>query len=149
MYQRGRPVDPHFEPDERLYLRVHEDHLDSGRLGAGAIRFTEQSVNRGKYSQPEWVLIPRFFDWAIAQFTVQDVPNSIASPGGPVFTFKTEHLPEQDNYSHSEIRTYKNRAYEKNAGKKVSNKVKLQFRAKLANAATIIKSSGIDSPIVD
>lgn len=141
MFRNGRPLDPVFEPTEDLYLRCSAEHVDVEQKHALplAVTFTNQSVNRGKYSKPEWVLVPRWFDWGIAAFTVQDVPESLSSEGKVRYDFKVEHDPLEDNYAHSEIRTYKGGRYEPDAGKKVTKQVKLRFRTSLCEKARLIR----------
>lgn len=60
MARRGRPVDLNFLADEMLYLRCANSSLNPAhpsRLFPDQIRFyPDQSVNRGKYSEPEDVL---------------------------------------------------------------------------------------------
>ena len=107
MYRRGRPVDPLFEPSENLYRRCQADQI-VGRILPQAFRSPSFSVNRGKYSEPQDVLIPSYERWGVAGFQVKDVPSRIVSSGGTQFEFRIDHIPEEDNYSHSEVRTYKN-----------------------------------------
>ena len=110
MYRRGRPIDPIFEPAEWLYHRCKLEEVDGDRLLPTAISFRNWSVNRGKYSEPEDVLIPDWKDWGIAKFRAEHVPGPMNTAGDTVWEFKIEHDPLEDNYSHSEIRSYKNGA---------------------------------------
>ena len=139
MFRNGRPVDPDFEPEEELYLRCLPDQVDGQYLLPTAIKFTNQSVNRGRYSKPEWVLIPDWLHLGIASFEVRDVPPTPESLGDVRYEFKVEHDPFEDNYAHSEIRTYKNGVYEPGAGKKVNSKVKQRFRAIVCDRARILR----------
>lgn len=138
MYRRGRPVDPEFDPEELLYLRCLEEHVDDGRLLAAAIRVSNQSVNRGKYSKPHWVLLPDFSTWKIASLRVGDIPEALSGPP-PVcvpYTFAVEHDPLEDNYAHSEIRAYKEGVYKSRL--KLKPSVRLEFRTRLVERARII-----------
>ena len=108
LLQQGRAIDPEFAPGESLYLRYSPQIEATEDLPASAmaIRFPDFSVNRGKYSEPEDVLIPNWPDFGIAAFRVRDVPTSV-SGRGIVYEFKVEHDPLELNYAHSEVRTYK------------------------------------------
>jgi hypothetical protein len=95
LLRRGRPVDPEFSPSELLFRAVaRKDLTAEGFL-----------VNRGKYSESNDVILLRP-SHGIAAFEVQDVPEELDGPEG-AYRFKVEHAPEEDNYAHSEVRTYK------------------------------------------
>ncbi|MCH8253115.1 MAG: hypothetical protein IID36_11745 [Planctomycetes bacterium] len=138
MYRCGRPVDPEFDPEELLFLRCREDHIDNGRLNPLAIRVQNQSVNRGKYSEPHWVLFPDFLTWRVASLRVGDIPEALSGPP-PIcvpYTFAVEHHPLDDNYAHSEIRARKNGIYKPRLN--LTHSVKLEFRSRLVERARII-----------
>ena len=54
------------------------------------------------------MLIASYERFGIVSFQVKDVPPRIFSGGATEFEFGVTHDPEEDNYSHSEVRTYKN-----------------------------------------
>lgn len=67
-----------------------------------AIPFPAFSVNREKYSRAEDVRHGHP-EHGIFAFEVQAIPCQVEeSP----YHFGVEHLPEEENYSHSEVRTY-------------------------------------------
>ena len=138
MYRNGRLIDPFFDEDELLYNRCLSEHVYREQLLPTGIRFPDWSVNRAKYSEPEDVLVPNFQDWGIAQFEVRNIPKSLISPapGNVKFDFKVEHDPLNDNYSHSEVRTYKNGHHSKNLN--VSTTVKKEFRQMLSEKTVLI-----------
>lgn len=111
------------------------------RLLPTGIKFPDWSVNRSKYSEPDDVLIPSYLDWGIAEFQVESVPKKMESPGNVVFEFKVEHDPVDDNYSHSEVRTYKEGTHHKNID--VNKTVKKQFRQMLSDRTRLIRSPKI------
>lgn len=137
MYKAGRPVDMNFDENEHLYVRCQKQHIEGEKLLPTGIRFPDWSVNREKYSEPEDVLIPNFSDWGIVQFKVKNVPELLESPGDIKYNFKVEHDPLEENYSHSEIRTYKNGHHSKNL--EVNKTVKKLFRQILSEQMVIIK----------
>jgi hypothetical protein len=97
----GQAPDPEFEASERLFRRLHPDHLVSGFLIDAFLPFPAFSVNREKYSHPEDVVRdhPHF---GIAAFSVGDIPERLDSEG-QIFRFGVEHAPLPDNYAHSEV----------------------------------------------
>jgi hypothetical protein len=105
MFRNGRPIDPNFLPDEELYIRF--DRIDGENVDPACIKAPVQSVNRSKYSRSEWVLLaryPQFLDWGYGSFKVSDIPESITSEFNITHFYKVEHVPLDDNYSHSEVR---------------------------------------------
>ncbi|MBW4444358.1 MAG: hypothetical protein KME10_24695 [Plectolyngbya sp. WJT66-NPBG17] len=138
MYRAGRHVDPEFEDDELLYNRCQALHVAEQRLLPTGIKFPDWSVNRSKYSEPDDVLIPTYLDWGIVEFQVDSVPKKLESLGNVVFEFKVEHDPVDDNYSHSEVRTYKEGIHHKNV--EVNKTVKKQFRQMLSDRTRLIRS---------
>ncbi len=137
MYRAGRPVDMNFDDNEKLYNRFKQEFLAEGKFLPTGIKFPDWSVNREKYSEPEDVLIPDYLEWGISQFNVSDVPNTLTSTGDIKFDFKVEHDPVEDNYSHSEVRSYKNGQHNKKID--VNNAVKKRFRQILSEKIVIIK----------
>lgn len=106
LLRRGRPVDPEFSPSELLFRAIaRKDLTAEGYLLPTAFEFPDFSVNREKYSEPKDVILQRP-SHGVAAFEVQDVPEELEGPEGP-YHFTVEHAPEEDNYAHSEVRTYK------------------------------------------
>ena len=97
-----------FALDEPLYLRIDpayfpREYADINEVPLNEVRFPDFSVNRGKYSIPEDVLRPNWPKCGIATFQVQDVPQSLPHPSGSlIYNFRVEHVPELNNYSHSD-----------------------------------------------
>lgn len=141
MGRQGRPIDSEFLPDELLYLRCANsslDPIDNQRLFPDQIKFyPDQSVNRGKYSEPEDVLHPNYLDFGIARFQVQHVPLELSSDGEVNYQWTIEHQPEELNYAHSEIWTHKNRQHITDP--KLPTGIKKQFRQILSERAEVIK----------
>ena len=76
----------------------------------------------------------------IIQIEVQDIPSPIKLPGQKnKYSFAVVHDPmcdeEEENYSHSEVRWYKNAQYKKNL--KVSDEIKKYFRTKLTKKIVV------------
>ena len=71
--------------------------------------FPEFSVNRTKPDgQPEDVLVPDpdkpedlYVDWGVASFPPSAVPSTYKG-----CVLRVEHVPEEHNYYHSEVRSY-------------------------------------------
>lgn len=141
----GRDVDDNFEPREKLYHRFNKLQQSEGVLYPASIRFPDFSVNRGKYSEPNDVLLydyPSVIDWGVASFKVEDIPPPHTTGEGTeyetTYSFAVKHVPIEENYSHSEVRTYKNGNYSKDM-EVGSKKVKLRFRIYLGNRISIEK----------
>jgi hypothetical protein len=104
----GRAVDPDLSPDESFFRAVRRNDLHDGRLFPDVIRFP-YSVNKGKYSEPADVIRspkPRPQS-GVAEFKVGHVPVDDVEIQAARYAFRVEHVPEEDNYAHSEIRLYK------------------------------------------
>ena len=102
LLRRGRPADPAFAPDERLFRRLSPRAFEQGLICDAAIPFPAFSVNREKYSEAEDVR-QGHPDHGIFAFEVRAIPDQVE---GSPYHFGVEHVPEEDNYSHSEVRTY-------------------------------------------
>ena len=146
MLQKGRPIDPEFLPDELLYYRISVDGPVGSRPEGVDIRLPEDSVNRGKYSEPTDVLYPNYFHLGVAQFCVDAVPGPRYFEGRE-YNLVPEHDPEKDNYAHSEIRAYRQGERVVHTGK-IPKLIKAEFRQLLAEAMVIccaMPGSGLPS----
>ncbi|NQU08601.1 MAG: hypothetical protein HQ583_08570 [Candidatus Abyssubacteria bacterium] len=138
MRRNGRPLDPCFTPEEALYLRLR------GKKRTGAlptdIRLPAQSVNRAKHSKPEWVLYPNHQGFSVGSFQVGHIPSIMKSPGpGNVrYEFKIEHVPDDDNYSHSNLVVHKKGKKIVGDGKKINSDVKMRFRTEISKQIKIL-----------
>ena len=142
----GRPADPDFDQQEKLYHRFEKlQKASDGKFYPASIRFPDFSVNRERYSKPEDVLYPNYKGLGIVSFKVEDLPEPILTGEGSknetTYTFVPVHDPLEENYAHSEIRTFKNGHYSKNMD--VSKKVKFKFRTHLANKLNVEKESEV------
>jgi len=117
MYRNGRPFNPQFEPGEALYRMFRPEAVEADRLLAAFIPFdAAMSVNRSKYSEPGDILSVlrlKYAHWGVVRFRVSDVPTRMESEAGVLFEWFVEHAPEEDNYAHSEVRTFRNRIHSK------------------------------------
>lgn len=120
--RRGREADQEFSLGERLFRRVTPRHpLDSeGFVLPPGVPLPDLSVNREKYSEPEDVLIGYPDAIGVAAAVVGDIPAEIEG-----YEFRAVHDPEEDNYSHTEIRTFRN---EKRVRRKPPSLVRKAFR---------------------
>lgn len=137
MFRQDRPVDSEFSPTEDLYHRCLARHVVDKRLLPEAIRFPNFSVNRSKYSEPEDVLIPQYSQWGVATFQVKDLPPQRSTDTNTTYTWQVVHDPLEENYAHSEVRTYKNGHYSETLD--VPKTIKKEFRQVLSDKARIIK----------
>jgi hypothetical protein len=128
MYRLGRPIDSIFNSNEDLFVRF--DRLQGNNVDPTCIRAIDQSVNRSKYSEPQWVILPTFQDWGYGSFKVKDIPDSLFSDSGVKHCYKIEHDPLEKNYSHSEIRVYKNERRLNKSNRQIGLKFKVKISRK-------------------
>lgn len=142
MYRLLRREDQDFPQDELLYYRF-KDHGYT-RNGAPTLRqiikeqlrFPDTSVNREKYSQPEDVLWPEYFNWGVLAFPVRAVLVELMSGDGRTFRFVVQHDPLWNNYSHSEIRIHESGS---RMTKKPTKAVRREFRGRVSGEACLVK----------
>lgn len=140
LIRNGRKPDPTFGSDELLYRRIPLEYLDGNEvLQAHLVAFLEfpaTSTNRSKYSEPVDVLIEAkarpsaVFSWIVSEVVGIEVLREDLN--GFDYTSYVEHVPEELNYSHSEIRT---RRVNSGEDKKPSSKQKMEYRSLLASRA--------------
>jgi hypothetical protein len=138
MMRNGRPINNNFEPQERLFFRLPPD-IDIGpddKPDASCIKYPDMSVNREKESEPDDVIFG-FSGWGVAAFMVADVPPPLKSEGGPEFTYKVEHVPLENNYAHSEVRTYKDGVHSRKV--KMPETVKKRYRTLLMKGVRVLR----------
>lgn len=134
MHRRGRSPQNNFSLEEDLYIRFEK--VTGDQVAIGPIRCPDQSVNRSRYSEPGWVLLPGHSHWGFGTFKVQDIPTPMERDAGDPYEFIITHDPEEENYSHSEIRAFSNGTrFEKIKNKKI----KLTFRIQLSQKVQINK----------
>lgn len=143
MLQGARPAlpDDRFRPLHSLYRRCKVDEVLNGHLTGVSIAYDNMSTNWSKYSRPWDVL----FDapnpgYGIASFRVHDLPENLPTedpPGTPVkpHSFYPRHRPCANNYSHSEIWTYRDGVRIQNVSART---VKKEFRQLMSDRSFII-----------
>jgi hypothetical protein len=132
MYRNGRGVDQNFNEQEKLYIRFTKITND-GKVDPLDIRSIDTSVNRSKYSKGYWVILPNNKNWGYGSFAVLDIPTKLSSDHKVTVTheFKLEHDPKDDNYSHSEIRGFKQGNRVKNTNKTITWKYRVYLSTKI------------------
>lgn len=138
MLRNGRPEDLIFRPEELLYRRYLNDHWIEGLFSPAGFKFPKQSVNRQKYSEPEDVLFSEdgsLDGYGVLEFATRDIPPRLLETGTPVFVFFMKHVPQEENYAHSEIWC----ETEQTTGQYVnpSPAIKKRFRTKLSQHVTV------------
>ena len=80
----------------------------------------------------------RFLNWGYGYFCVEEIPDSLTTPGNIIHYFRPIHVPADQNYSHSEIRTFKEQEME--PATRINNpKTNLEFRLALRNRIKILE----------
>lgn len=112
MMQRDKLVDDSFTPTEQLYRRVPHAYWDDDHVNVDAIELPDMSVNRGKFSEPQWVRLlgDEFRDWGVIGFRVEDIPTEMQHLGVHIFRFRPKHVPHKHNYPHSEVQAFYSKA---------------------------------------
>lgn len=132
MRRKGRPLDPCFTHEESLYIRFPTENPV-----ASDIRLPVQSVNRSKYSTPEWTQLPHYKDSYVGALKVGQLPAPLFSTGGREFRIGLYHEPEDLNYAHSELKVLKEG--EADHGRtKINKAVKLEIRNEIVNHVEIV-----------
>jgi len=132
-----------FELEEKLFQRFNQLLEVQGHLYPNSVRLPDFSVNRQKFSRPEDVLLfdfPNCLEWGVSAFKAKYIPTPFIVHDtnkniNNIFEFCVWHDPEEDNYSHSEVRGLKNNQRFKN----ISKKLKKSFRFKLSEKLEILK----------
>jgi hypothetical protein len=110
LLRSNRPVDNSFRFFHQLYHRCSKEDVAGDRLIASRIRYSNPSVNWSKYAKP-WDVIFDFPGRGIAQFLVCGLPRELPKTSeveeAKAHSFFPGHVPECCNYSHCEIRTFK------------------------------------------
>lgn len=127
MYRQAREIDNNFKNWHQLYRRCQTEDLLENRLNPTRIRYTDVSVNWSKYSKP----LDTIFDYpdqGIFSLFVYHLPKELpkypqSNSVSKLHSFVPEHCPEEKNYSHSQISTYKDK-------KKVKPKYKMPHLVK-------------------
>jgi len=135
MFRKGRPVDPIFDPSEHLFFRIPPDAVVGG-VDPIDIRFPEFSVNRGKHGYYWYLLYPEFLAFGVVEFLVSDIPTPLQSEGGVEYAFRPEHDPEDGNYAHSEVRTFKGKTRHQKSN--LPQGIKKEFRESLVQRMVLI-----------
>lgn len=154
MFRGERLPDPQFERSEPIYIRCPSNHLQrtngGRRLLPTFIRASGYSVNRGKYSLCFDVLLPgaqhgslEWLYWGVASLQVRDVPSQLQPSTTPT-AFRVEHVPDDDNYAHSEIRAYKSERQV--ADNRVAKMVKKALRQIISDRARILLLPNTSDP---
>lgn len=137
MRRNGRPIDPDFHPTESLYIRLPGKNRKKADIAD--IRLPIQSANRSKYGKPEWVLLPSYVDDSVGAVEVEHVRIEGTSKGSVHYELRVEHVPEENNYAHSEIRTYKKGVQLGNNEKnKINYGLRQELRRRIAEKITVV-----------
>jgi hypothetical protein len=141
LLQGGRTPDPIFPPEEKIFIRFKQ--IDgSGNVAISEIRYVDQSGNRSKYcSRPSYILLPNYDNWGYGSISIKDIldiPGIITTKSGVNNSCEVAHMPLTDNYSHSEIWTYRNGVRATNNNKK--KKIAALFRIEICQKINILKN---------
>ena len=134
--RNGRPVDNDFPDEERLFFRIEEAVLADGeKIPPSAVPFPNTSMNRERYSLPEDVLLGKqgflVYGTAVAQVRINHQTTSDRG-ASTYYRLCPIHVPLEDNYSHTELRVFKND--ERSHAPNLTRNVKRHFRGKIIEA---------------
>ncbi|HTC61594.1 MAG TPA: hypothetical protein VK709_02025 [Candidatus Saccharimonadales bacterium] len=132
----GRAADQHFDPAEKIYRRYARNDYEIGvvlNIGLSSA----PSVNREKFSHPKDVLLSTTDEYeglGVLSIAVQDIPAQLLIEN-PSHRFFPQHVPEENNYAHSEV--WCNRIGQVGPHIKPSNLVKKMFRTLLGQRVSV------------
>lgn len=139
MRRDGRSAKQDFTPGEHLYYRLEQSYPIGSVPSGVSLRRPEFSVNRQRHGgKAEYVLIPSWLDHGIAEFEVRGIPKVLTSSGGVEYNWVAYHDPLDENYHHSEVRTYKGTT-RLQRGSQVNDLVYREFRQRLSESMIVIK----------
>src|SRR5262249_8031646 len=99
--------------------------------------YPAMSVNRSKYSEARDVLYPDYFpSFGVLSFPVGGIPGPFRPGEGALYEWTTRHEPLDENYAHSEVRTYRDGTFDAKL-RIQSTLVKKHFRERLREVARI------------
>ncbi len=141
--QNGRLADPHFRSFHRLFYRCQKEDIEGQRLLGPRIKSFDVSVNWSKYGTP-WDVIFGFPNLGIAQILVRqirvDLPTDRSTrqrePIKP-HEYNAVHMPEHDNYAHSEIAVFKD-GQRVTRTRDVGERAKKEFRQLISDKSFIV-----------
>lgn len=140
MYKGDRGVDTCFKGWHQLYRRCKQEDLIDNRLNPTRIKYSNTSVNWSKFSKP-WDVIFDYPDHGVVRFFVRDLPEELpkekpaAGPLPKLYSFVAEHFPEENNYSHSQIMTYKENV---RVTAKLPSTVKKEFKTIMCDRSLVL-----------
>lgn len=140
MLLNGRGADQDFSESEMLFYRLKMPCGNAGDRPSGLdMEYPDFSVNREKHGGiPEFVLLPKWLTCGIGEFRKGDIPGPDTSDGGIEYSWPIIHVPEDMNYYHSEIQTFKSGVH-CHRSSQVNKIVFRRFRQRLAEAMTITR----------
>lgn len=139
MLQGARGAKTGFRFFHCLYHRCNSEAVSGDRLLPGGIRYDNTSVNWCKFSKP-WDVIFDAPGLGIAQFVVlalpRDLPIVLLSEEAKRYSFYPRHVPLPNNYSHSEVSTFKEGEYMPKP--KLPETVKKEFRQIMSDRSVVL-----------
>lgn len=131
----GRAPVNRFGPDEKLFRRVSKDDWP---WNDDTIHFLISiplcTARSGFCEGPRDVLCQFEFVGGVISWIVEQIPSEIRIDPGNFTLLRIEHVPENDFYPHSEVRTYRSETDTLHS-KPTSKTLKLKIRRDLAKLA--------------
>jgi hypothetical protein len=132
MPRGDRSADQDFAPEEDLFWRFRE-------FVPQELKLVNQSLNRSKHNcRPEWILLPCYTTYGYGVFKVRDIPPYKITSGGVRYDFRIDHVPEDLNYCHSEIRVYRD-GERFNSRIKGNSEMKAEYRMEIFEKVEVLK----------
>jgi len=138
LLRNGRAPDQAFRWHHLLYQRcTNEDVCDTQILSA-RIKYDAASSNWSKYAKP-WDVIFDHPNHGIIQHAVvnlpQELPKNVPVKTKPkLHSFRPVHVPEDLNYSHTEIQAF----HGNEKAKKIGELAKKEFRTLMAQCGVVL-----------
>lgn len=140
MKRTGRAGIEAFHQEEVLFRRVPTSIWPSADapIPLDAIILPDISMARSSLGHPEWLrldLHANIFrkNWGVIGVLVRHIPITYQLDGGPLFSYRVQHAPLENDYPHSEVQAFDGERH-LDTRESVPEDLHLEWRANLLEA---------------
>lgn len=140
MVKGDRGIDIRFLGEDFLFHRCTTEDMLGDRLNPARIRYDRTSCNWSRYSKP-WDVIFDYPQQGIVRFIVRHLPKQLPSQkpdkNAKEYSFLPLHAPEELNYAHCEIRTFKGSELQEKSS--LPQVVKKEFKTIMSDRCFVLR----------